>query len=72
MRRSSDLCLSVFTQGGSAFPGFPSDRFSPLIFPVGTYSGGTVRDSHPVILFSNPSQSTGAATQWVIKLSQTL
>jgi len=31
---------------------FPSDRLSPVDLPVSTYSGGTVRDSHPVLLFS--------------------
>ena len=32
--------------------GLPSDRLSPKKGHISTYSGGTVRDSHPVILFS--------------------
>ena len=32
---------------------------------LGAYSGGTVRDSHPVILFSIPGFDAGYATKWV-------
>ena len=50
------LCVS--TQGSVAFPGFPSDRLSPETDPVSIYSGGTVRDLHPIILFSNQNQAS--------------
>ena len=35
----------------------PSDWLSPKKQGIGTYSGGTVRDLHPVILFSIPGSS---------------
>ena len=37
--------------------GIPSDWLSPKKQGIGTYSGGTVRESHPVILFSIPGSS---------------
>ena len=49
-----------------------SDRLSPIDPAISIYSGGTVRDSHPVILFSFPGSSPEKATQWVIKLSKIL
>ena len=33
---------------------------------LGAYSGGTVRDFHPVILFSIPGFDAGYATKWVL------
>ena len=38
---------------------FPSDRFSPKDRSISTYSGGTVRDSHPVLLFSFRGHTPG-------------
>ena len=55
--RSSDSCLRVLSQ---LFP--PSqEKLSVTGFRhgnnIGTYSGGTVRDFHPIILFSNTGSS---------------
>ena len=54
MRRSSDSCFAVW--GDRTFICLPrvspSDWLSPKGLIISTYSGGTVRDSHPVILFS--------------------
>ncbi len=61
MRRSSDSCLA-----GDCFPAvkisLPSCHQWPAFakdLPINTYSGGTVRDSHPVILFSIPGSAPG-------------
>ena len=67
MRRSSDLCLA-FSRGKSSLPRSPQWQVFTKALPLSTYSGGTVRDSHPVILFSISPD----ATQWVIKLSKIL
>ena len=55
-RRSSDSCFAFLGSTHPASPsrGDPSDRLSPMKQGIGTYSGGTVRDFHPVILFSIP------------------
>ena len=54
MRRSSDSYLAIW--GDCTFIRLPkeflSDWLSPKNEGIGTYSGGTVRDSHPVILLS--------------------
>ena len=56
MRRSSDSCLANF-RSRSCLPGnIPVTGFRHRI-RHSTYSGGTVRDSHPVILFSIPGSS---------------
>ena len=64
------LLTHTFRGGDPIDPSQPSqrnssDRFSPKERDLGTYSGGTVRDSHPVILFSIPGFDAGYATKWV-------
>ena len=44
----------------SGLPGvFSSGRLSPETISVSNYSGGTVRESHPVVLFSIPGSAPG-------------
>ena len=59
LRRSSDSCFALL---GTERQGQPSRGGSPVTDfrhaqTTNTYSGGTVRDSHPVILFSIPGSS---------------
>ncbi len=44
-------------------PGCPVTGFR-LVYPNNTYSGGTVRDFHPIILFSCVGVTPQAATKW--------
>ena len=65
------LLTRAFRGGDPSDPSQPSqrnssDRFSPKERNLGPYSGGTVRDSHPVILFSIPGFYAGYATKWVL------
>ena len=67
------LLTHTFRGGDPSDPSQPSqsnssDRFSPKETNLGTYSGGTVRDSHPVILFSIPGFDAGYATKQVYLL----
>jgi len=51
-------------------PGFPVTDFRRKA-PIGTYSGGTVQDSHLIVLFSGTGLRAYAATKWpysVVKL----
>ena len=57
----------------SAFPeSSPVTGFRQRNDLSSTYSGGTVRDSHPIILFSSQGSSPQSATRRVIKLSKIL
>ncbi len=68
MRRSSDSCFADCSAIILPSRKTPVTDFR-LRMTIGTYSGGTVRDSHPVILFSKGLQNKASATQQVFQLS---
>ena len=57
--------------GSFRLPGFPVTGFRHETTDS-TYSGGTVRDFHPIILLSPGGSSPAVATHMVIKLSKGL
>ena len=66
-RRSSDLRFlrgCILLQLCTAFPELPPVTGFHQMHSLSAYSGGTVRDSHPVILFSRHSHTPYLPRNW--------